>query len=245
MLSLKNIKVLLVLVVITGFTACNKKVTLDTDQKKASYAIGSQLGKNLKDAQIDFDPEALLMAMKDLKEGKPLALSQEELGKAMQNLQQEAQKKQAESADANKKKGDEFLAKNKANPNVKTTASGLQYTVEKEGTGKIPAETDEVKVHYTGTLIDGTKFDSSVERGQPAEFPVNGVIKGWTEALKLMKEGSKYKLTIPSDLAYGPMARPGIPANSVLLFDVELIEIKKGHATNTAMPAAKPAKTKN
>lgn len=229
--------------VVFGLTACNKKVTLDTDQKKASYAIGSQLGKNLKDAKIDYDPEALLQAMKDIKEGKPEALSQEELAKAMQNLQQTAQQKQAESAEENKKKGDDYLAKNKSNPNVKTTQSGLQYTVEKEGTGKTPAETDEVKVHYTGTLIDGTKFDSSVDRGQPAEFPVNGVIKGWTEALKLMKEGSKYKLAIPSDLAYGPMARPGIPANSVLLFDVELLEVKKAQASSA--PAPKAGKKKN
>lgn len=233
----------LVLSVVFGLTACNKKVTLDNDQKKASYAIGSQLGKNLKETKIDYDPEALLQGMKDVKEGKPEALSQEELAKAMQNLQQTAQKKQAEASEENKKKGDEFLAKNKSNANVKTTASGLQYSVEKEGTGKTPSDTDEVKVHYTGTLIDGTKFDSSVDRGQPAEFPVNGVIKGWTEALKLMKEGSKYKLAIPSDLAYGPMARPGIPANSVLLFDVELLEVKKAQAS--AAPAPKAGKKKN
>ena len=243
MISLNKLKVLVVIATVFGITACNKKVTLETDQKKASYAIGSQLGKNLKDAKIDYDPEALLQAMKDIKDGKPEALSQEELGKAMQNLQQTAQKKQAEGAEENKKKGDDFLAKNKSNPNVKTTESGLQYTVEKEGTGKAPAETDEVKVHYTGTLIDGTKFDSSVERGQPAEFPVNGVIKGWTEALKMMKEGSKYKLVIPSDLAYGPMARPGIPPNSVLLFDVELLEVKKSQAS-AAPHGAKPAKKK-
>ncbi|MCB0369243.1 MAG: FKBP-type peptidyl-prolyl cis-trans isomerase [Bdellovibrionales bacterium] len=235
----------LVIMVTAAFAviSCTKKVKLDTDQKKASYAIGMQLGKNLKDAQIDFDPEALLQAMKDVKEGKPQALSQEELGKAMQNLQQSAQKKQAESAEENKKKGDDFLAENKSKPNVKTTASGLQYLVEKEGTGKSPKETDEVKVHYTGTLIDGTKFDSSVDRGQPAEFPVNGVIKGWTEALQLMKEGSKYKLFIPSDLAYGPMARPGIPPNSVLQFDVELLEVKKAHAA-AELPSKKVKKVK-
>lgn len=233
---MRNLFKLVILTAFVGITACNKKVSLDTDQKKASYAIGTQLGKNLKDAKIDYDPEALLQAMKDIREGKPEALSQEELAKAMQNLQQTAQKKQAESAEENKKKGDEFLTKNKANPSVKTTASGLQYTVEKEGSGKSPSDTDEVKVHYTGTLIDGTKFDSSVDRGQPAEFPVNGVIKGWTEALKLMKEGSKYKLTIPSDLAYGPMARPGIPPNSVLLFDVELLEVKKSQASGAGAP---------
>lgn len=224
-----------------GMVACEKK--LDTDQKRASYAIGQQLGKNFKDNNVDFDADVLLMALKDVKESKTSKMTQEEMGKAMQKLQEMAQAKQGEVAETNKKKGDEYLEKNKAATGVKVTASGLQYVVEKEGTGKSPAETDEVKVHYTGTLVDGTKFDSSVDRGQPAEFPVNGVIKGWTEALQLMKEGSKYKLTIPADLAYGPMGRPGIPPNSVLLFDVELIEVKK---TASAAPApGKPAKKKN
>lgn len=224
-----------------GMVACEKK--LDTDQKRASYAIGQQLGKNFKDNNVDFDADVLLMALKDVKESKTSKMTQEEMGKAMQKLQEMAQAKQGEVAETNKKKGDEYLEKNKAATGVKVTASGLQYVVEKEGTGKSPAETDEVKVHYTGTLVDGTKFDSSVDRGQPAEFPVNGVIKGWTEALQLMKEGSKYKLTIPADLAYGPMGRPGIPPNSVLLFDVELIEVKK---TASAAPTpGKPAKKKN
>lgn len=225
-----------------GMVACEKK--LDTDQKRASYAIGQQLGKNFKDNNVEFDADVLLMALKDVKDNKASKMTQEEMGKAMQKLQETAQAKQGEVAEANKKKGEEYLAKNKTAANVKTTESGLQYVVEKEGEGKTPSETDEVKVHYTGTLVDGTKFDSSVDRGQPAEFPVNGVIKGWTEALKLMKEGSKYKLTIPSDLAYGPMGRPGIPPNSVLLFDVELLEVKK---TASAAPAsnAKAAKKKN
>lgn len=227
-------------IVTMGTVACEKKV--DTDQKRASYSIGQQLGKNFKDNNVDFDPDVLVMALKDVKEGKTSKMTQEEMGKAMQKLQESATQKQGEVAEQNKKKGEEFLEKNKANANVKTTPSGLQYIVEKEGTGKQPAETDEVKVHYTGTLVDGTKFDSSVDRGQPAEFPVNGVIKGWTEALKMMKEGSKYKLTIPSELAYGPMGRPGIPPNSVLLFDVELLEIKKASAS-TAAPT--PNKKKN
>lgn len=225
-----------------GLVACEKK--LDTDQKKASYAIGQQLGKNFKDNNVDFDADVLLMALKDVKEGKESKMTQEDMGKAMQKLQEMAQAKQGQVAEENKKKGEEFLAKNKGNANVKTTESGLQYVVEKEGSGKMPSDTDEVKVHYTGTLTDGTKFDSSVDRGQPAEFPVNGVIKGWTEALKLMKEGSKYKLTIPSDLAYGPMGRPGIPPNSVLLFDVELLEVKKAQAAAPAPEAMKAKKKK-
>lgn len=226
-----------------GLVACEKK--LDTDQKRASYAIGQQLGKNFKDNNVDFDADVLVMALKDVKENKTSKMTQEEMGKAMQKLQEMAQSKQGEVAEANKKKGEEFLAKNKTATGVKTTASGLQYVVEKEGSGKTPSETDEVKVHYTGTLTDGTKFDSSVDRGQPAEFPVNGVIKGWTEALQLMKEGSKYKLTIPAELAYGPMGRPGIPPNSVLLFDVELLEVKKAQASATPAPTGKPAKKKN
>lgn len=231
----------LVVAVAFGMVACEKK--LDTDQKRASYAIGQQLGKNFKDNSVDFDAEVLVMALKDVKEGKTSKMTQEDMGKAMQKLQEMAQSKQGQVAEENKKKGEEFLAKNKENPNVKTTPSGLQYVVEKEGAGSVPKETDEVKVHYTGTLVDGTKFDSSVDRGQPAEFPVNGVIKGWTEALVMMKEGSKYKLTIPADLAYGPMGRPGIPPNSVLLFDVELLEVKKGQAS--AAPTPKPTKKKN
>lgn len=230
----------LLVAVAFGMTACEKK--LDSDQKRASYAIGQQLGKNFKDNNVEFDADVLVMALKDVKDNKASKMTQEEMGKAMQKLQEMAQAKQGEVAETNKKKGEEYLAKNKTAANVKTTESGLQYVVEKEGEGKTPSDTDEVKVHYTGTLTDGTKFDSSVDRGQPAEFPVNGVIKGWTEALKLMKEGSKYKLTIPSDLAYGPMGRPGIPPNSVLLFDVELLEVKK---TASAAPTAKPAKKKN
>jgi FKBP-type peptidyl-prolyl cis-trans isomerase len=230
----------LLVAVAFGMVACEKK--LDTDQKRASYAIGQQLGKNFKDNNVEFDADVLVMALKDVKEGKTSKMNQEEMGKAMQKLQEMATAKQGEVAETNKKKGEEYLAANKAKEGVKTTESGLQYVVEKEGAGASPSDTDEVKVHYTGTLVDGTKFDSSVDRGQPAEFPVGGVIKGWTEALKLMKEGSKYKLTIPADLAYGPMGRPGIPPNSVLLFDVELLEVKKAQAS--AAPA-KPGKKKN
>ncbi|MBL7545946.1 MAG: FKBP-type peptidyl-prolyl cis-trans isomerase [Bdellovibrionaceae bacterium] len=239
MISKSKLLVGLTVTVAFGMVACEKK--LDTDQKRASYAIGQQLGKNFKDNNVEFDADVLVMALKDVKENKTSKMTPDEMGKAMQKLQEMATQKQGQVAEDNKKKGEEFLEKNKSNPNVKTTESGLQYVVEKEGTGKSPAETDEVKVHYTGTLTDGTKFDSSVDRGQPAEFPVNGVIKGWTEALKLMKEGSKYKLTIPADLAYGPMGRPGIPPNSVLLFDVELLEVK---AAQASAPAPKPSKKK-
>jgi FKBP-type peptidyl-prolyl cis-trans isomerase len=134
-------------------------------------------------------------------------------------------KKQQEAAESNAAEGKAFLEKNKSAEGVKTTASGLQYIVVQEGTGKTPGLNDTVKANYTGTLINGTKFDSSVDRGQPAEFPVSGVIKGWTEALQMMKVGGKVKLFIPPELGYGASARPGIPANSVLVFDVELVDV--------------------
>ncbi len=156
----------------------------------------------------------------------------------MMTLQEDAMKKQQEAAENNKKKSAEFLEKNKSAAGFKVTASGLQYSVITEGNGATPKKEDTVKCHYTGTLIDGTKFDSSLDRGTPAEFPVAGVIPGWTEALQMMKVGSKYKLVIPPELAYGAQGRPGIPANSVLIFEVELLEIVKA----AAAPAAKPAK---
>ncbi|WP_413942985.1 FKBP-type peptidyl-prolyl cis-trans isomerase [Bdellovibrio sp. HCB-162] len=207
-------------------TACQKKVKLDTDMKKASYAIGQQIGGNLKQQNIDFDADALAQALKDAGAGKN-EMSKEDMQAAMMKLQEMAMKKQQEAAEGNAKAGKEFLEKNKSAAGVKTTASGLQYIVEKEGTGASPKKEDVVKVHYKGTLTNGEQFDSSYDRGQPAEFPVGGVIPGWTEALQLMKVGGKAKLFIPPELAYGPSGRPGIPPNSVLVFDVELIDIVK------------------
>lgn len=221
-------------------TACNKKVKLDTDTKKASYSIGQQIGTNLKQQNIDFDADALVAALKDASEGKN-QMSKEDMQAAMMKLQEASMKKQTEAAEANKKTGAEYLEKNKTQPGVKTTASGLQYIVEKEGTGKTPTAKDTVKCHYKGTLTNGEQFDSSYDRGQPAEFPVSGVIPGWTEALQLMKVGGKMKLFIPPELAYGAAGRPGIPPNSVLVFEVELVDIVKPAAPPAASPAAKPA----
>lgn len=209
-----------------ALVGCTKK--LDTDVKQASYAIGQQIGGNLKSQNIDFDPDVVAMALKDAQKGES-KLDKDGLQQAMMKLQEMAMKKQQEEANANLAKSNEFLEKNKAAAGVTTTASGLQYSIVSEGKGAVPTDSDTVKVHYTGTLINGEKFDSSVDRGQPAEFPVKGVIPGWTEALKLMHVGSKAKLFIPPALAYGAQGRPGIPANSALIFDVELIEIvKKG-----------------
>ncbi len=210
-------------------TACTKKVKLDTDIKKASYAIGQQIGGNLKQQNIDFDADALNQALKDAAAGKN-EMSKEDMQAAMMKLQELAMKKQTEVADDNAKKGKEFLEKNKSAAGVQSTASGLQYIVEKDGTGAMPSKEDTVKVHYKGTLTNGEQFDSSYDRGQPAEFPVGGVIPGWTEALQLMKVGGKAKLFIPPELAYGPSGRPGIPPNSVLIFEVELMDVVKAKA---------------
>jgi FKBP-type peptidyl-prolyl cis-trans isomerase FkpA/FKBP-type peptidyl-prolyl cis-trans isomerase FklB len=206
-------------------TGCEKK--LDTDTKKASYAIGQQIGKNLKDQGIDVDAEVIAMSMKDAKESKP-KMKPEEMQQALQKLQEGINKKQMEAAETNLAESKKFMEGNKSKEGVKTTASGLQYVVVTEGKGKTPAATDTVKAHYKGTLTNGTQFDSSYDRGQPAEFPLNGVIKGWSEALQLMKVGGKIKLFIPPELGYGPAPHPGIPANSVLVFDVELLDVVAG-----------------
>ena len=219
---------------------CEKK--LDNDNKRASYAIGQQIGSNLKNQNIEFDADVLAMSLKDVAAGKTSRLKPEEMQQALQKLQENVNKKQEELANKNLADSKAFLDNNKTQAGVKTTASGLQYIVEKEGAGKSPGPNDVVKAHYTGTLINGNKFDSSLDRGQPAEFPVGGVIKGWQEALPMMKIGAKYKLFVPPELGYGAAARPGIPANSVLVFDVELLEIKaEPAATPAAKPAAKPA----
>lgn len=210
-----------------GSAACDKMVSIGSDQAKGSYAIGMQIGRSLKAQSADVDIDALVLGMKDSLADKEPKLKPEEMQAALQAMQELAMKKAMEVSQKNEKEGAEFLEKNKAKEGVKVTASGLQYEVVKEGTGAAPGKSDTVKVHYTGTLINGQKFDSSVDRGTPAEFPVDGVIPGWTEALQLMKEGAKYKLFIPASLAYGPQARPGIPSNSVLVFDVELLEVNK------------------
>ncbi len=233
--NMKAAAIPMVVALVFAGTACTRKAKLDTDTRKASYAIGQQIGTNLKQQNIEFDSEVVAAALKDAAEGKN-QMTKEEIQQAMMKLQENTMKKQQEAAETNKKAGAEFLEKNKSQAGVKTTASGLQYIVEKEGTGATPGPEDTVKCHYKGTLTNGEQFDSSYDRGQPAEFPVKGVIPGWTEALQLMKVGGKMKLFIPPELAYGPSGRPGIPANSVLVFEVELMEVVK--------KAAAPAKAK-
>lgn len=203
------------------------KTTKDT----SSYAVGQQIGKSLMDQGLDLDVTMLVAGLQDVIAGKPL-LTEAELAASMQALQAEATaKQQAEAAlkgAGNVKKGEEFLAGNKKLPGVLTTPSGLQYKVVTEGKGKKPTKDNTVKVHYTGTLLDGSVFDSSVKRGEPIEFPLSGVIAGWTEGVQLMTEGSKYMFYIPSNLAYGPNgAGQSIGPDETLIFEVELLSIVK------------------
>jgi FKBP-type peptidyl-prolyl cis-trans isomerase len=204
---------------------------LESQKQKASYGVGMNVGKSFRSDLIDLDIDAFMNGFKDALAGKESAVSTADLEKAMADLRADVSKKSEERAAANKKSGEDFLAKNKTNKDVKTTESGPQYTIEKEGTGPTPKATDSVKVHYRGTLIDGTEFDSSYKRGEPAVFPVGGVIKGWGEALQLMKVGSKWKVFIPSAIAYGEQGQPPIiPPASVLIFEIELLGIEKSEA---------------
>ena len=196
-------------------------------KEKISYIIGRDMASNLKKQGIDIEAESFIKGMKEVLEGKPSSLSQEEVQQAMMALQQEMARKQDASGSDNKQAGEAFLAENKNKEGVKTLPSGLQYQVLQEGSGKSPSKTDTVTTHYHGTLIDGTVFDSSYQRNEPATFPVNGVIAGWTEALQMMKEGAKWRLFIPSNLAYGAQgAGSDIGPNSTLIFDVELLSVK-------------------
>ncbi len=201
---------------------------LTTDEQKVSYGLGYNMGKNV-GGQTGFavDRAALKAGLEDGLSGGKLQISDADLEKAFQGVQQKVQAAQAAEGQKQLAAGAEFLAKNKTAPGVKTTASGLQYQVLKSGGGgpKVKA-TDTVVVAYHGTLIDGTVFDSSVERGDTATFACNQVVPGWTEALQLMSVGDKFKLWLPANLGYGPRGRGKIPANAVLVFEVELKQIK-------------------
>ena len=210
--------------------ASAKTMTPTTDIQKASYTIGVDLARNLKQNGIVVDVDALTAGIRDAENGK-CSLTDEQMKASMEKLQESVQKKQTSEnsmvGEKNKKEGAEFLAANGKKAGIHTLPSGMQYEIVKEGTGPKPAPTDTVTTHYHGTLIDGTVFDSSKERGQPATFPVNGVIQGWQEALPLMPTGSTWKLYIPSEMAYGNRgAGPKIGPNATLVFEVELISIK-------------------
>jgi len=204
---------------------------LTTQKDKFSYALGMNLGTNLHKQSVPVDPNILLRGLKDALAGGKTALTEEQARAALMEVQNEMRKKQqAEmqaAGEANKKEGDAFLAANKAKEGVVTLPSGLQYKILTQGTGPKPTATDSVVCNYRGTLINGTEFDSSYKRGEPATFPVSGVIKGWTEALQLMPVGSKWQLFVPSDLAYGERSPgPEIGPDSTLIFEVELLSIQ-------------------
>jgi len=209
-MKLKYLTPLAVLAFVAPALADNP-VVLKDQRDKASYSIGVKIGADLKANALDLNSEALATGLQDGISGAKPQLSDKERADSLMAFEQDLQKKEIERlkqlAEKNKKEGAEFLAANKAKEGVKTLPSGLQYKVLAEGKGTQPKPTDQVTVNYRGTFLDGTEFDSSYKRGEPTTFPVNRVIKGWTEALQLMKPGAKYKLFIPSDLAYGPGGR--------------------------------------
>lgn len=218
-------------VLVAGQANAEVKKTLQTPKEKQSYSIGADIGSKLKSQSIEIDPDTLAQGIKDAVSGGKLLLTEQEINETLSTLQKELMEKQAERAkqlgEKNKKEGEAFLSENKKKEGVKTLPSGLQYKVIKEGTGKTPKADDTVVTNYRGTLTDGTEFDSSYKRGQPATFPVKGVIAGWTEALQLMKEGSKWELFIPSSLAYGERGAGNvIGPNATLIFEIELISVK-------------------
>jgi FKBP-type peptidyl-prolyl cis-trans isomerase FklB len=220
-------------------SAQEKSTQLKDTKDKVSYSIGLNIGFNFKKQGLPLNTDALVAGIKDATTGKDPLLKENEIREVMNTWQKEVADKQKVAGEKNAADGEKFLAENKSKAGVKTTASGLQYKAEKEGTGPQPKETDTVTVNYRGTLIDKTEFDSSYKRGEPATFPLQGVIKGWTEGLQLMKKGSKYQFFVPSKLAYGERAiPPDIGANSTLIFEVELIDIKAPSA-----PAASPTPT--
>ncbi|MDR3763853.1 MAG: FKBP-type peptidyl-prolyl cis-trans isomerase [Acidobacteriota bacterium] len=221
---------------------------MTTPKEKNSYAIGADIGKNLKDSLthggFDVDYSIIAHGFKDAMAGK-VELTDEEMKTIITELTKEARERNAAKAkaeaDENERAGEAFLAANKSKEGVVTLPSGLQYKVVTQGTGVIPGPTDIVECNYRGTLINGKEFDSSYKHGQPIEFPVNRVIKGWTEVLQKMPAGSKYQVFIPASLAYGPRGSgPDIGPNEALIFDIELISVKKADAPTPA-EAPKPA----
>lgn len=225
----------------TAPTTAPAEPTAQEVVERVSYGLGLNFGRDvggsMKQFDVALDLDAINQGLKDGLAGADAKYTDQELIAAFQAFNTTLTAKDAERQLA---QGKAFLDANKALPGVTTTESGLQYQVTEEGKGPTPKATDTVKVHYTGTFVDGTKFDSSVDRGEPAEFPLEGVIKGWTEAFQLLKVGSKAKLVIPADLAYGSQGRPPvIPPNSTLIFDVELLEIVQP-TTAPSEPAPAP-----
>ena len=201
---------------------------MKTEKQKLSYAMGQQIGGGIQQDKLDVATESLVLGLTHALNGEESILSPEEMRAVIENFQKEMQAKANETQQGGAEVGTKFLAKNATKEDVQILDSGLQYIILNEGNGVKPAATDTVDVHYEGSLIDGTVFDSSIKRGEPATFPVNGVIQGWQEALKLMAVGSKWKVFIPSDLAYGSQgAGSAIGPNEALIFEMELLAIKQ------------------
>jgi FKBP-type peptidyl-prolyl cis-trans isomerase len=221
------------ILILLFFVGCGKQASrksvssLNTFEDSTSYSIGADLGTNLKRQNVEINYDVFLSGLVDGMEFEDAEtkLNQNERRKIMSALQNKIREKEKNQGSENLKIVDEFLAENKKKSDVKETPTGLQYRVLQEGDGAKPKLDDKVKVHYVGRLINGTKFDSSVDRGEPTEFGLNQVIKGWTEGLQLMNTGSKYEFLIHPKIAYGPRPRPQIPANSLLIFEVELLEV--------------------
>jgi len=220
-----------------------KPFTLTTDKDKQSYAFGLNMGEGMRKNFVDLDPSVILRGLKDGLAGGKTLMTDDEMKTTLTALQNQVRKEQQERmqalAETNKKASDAFLAENKTKDGVVTLPSGLQYKILQAGDGPKPEATDVVVCNYKGMLLDNTEFDSSYKRGQPATFAVTGVIRGWTEALQLMPVGSKWQLFIPPDMAYGASGRPGIPPNSTLVFEIELLSIRPKNPPPA--PAPNPA----
>jgi len=219
------------MVAFSGASFAADGTELKSDKEKISYSIGMDIGGNLKRGAVEVDPDMLAIGLKDSYSGGKTLLTEEQARQAIEGFQKTLMAKKAETmrilSEKNKADGEKFLSENAKKAEVKSLPSGLQYKEITPGKGKSPKATDTVTVHYRGTLIDATEFDSSYKRGEPATFPVSGVISGWTEALQLMKEGAKWQLFIPPNLAYGERgAGSVIGPNATLIFEVELISVK-------------------
>jgi len=236
------------LFLLTGQAFGADETIFKSQKDKVSYTIGVFSGKNLKQQSVDVDPDIMLRGIKDALSGEKILMTDQEMQEVMVAFQKELTAKQAEIrkvvGEQNKKEGEAFLAENKKKEGVKTLTSGLQYKVIKEGTGKTPKATDAIVAHYRGTRLDGTEFDSSFKRNEPATFKLDNVIQGWREAVLMMKEGSKWQIFIPSNLAYGENGAGPIPPNAALIFEVELVRVEAGGAAplQEVKPAAKSSK---